>query len=97
MNESNWLSEAESESKDASENQKASENVTQIDESDNGPVRITTQDFCGFKKPLFSYRELIKFAINSSSCQKMSKIDIYNWIINNFPYYNYKPASFKVS
>jgi hypothetical protein len=89
----NLLSEAEP----SSDNQKASENVTQLDESDNEQVSITTQDLCGFKKPLFSYKELITFAINSSSCQKMSKIDIYNWIINSFPYYNYKPASFKVS
>ncbi|XP_037783548.1 forkhead box protein J3-like [Penaeus monodon] len=48
-------------------------------------------------KPPYSYANLITLAINSSSKRKMTLAEIYQWIIDNFPYYRQASAGWKCS
>lgn len=47
-------------------------------------------------KPPFSYATLISNAINSSPDKMMTLNDIYNWIIEKYPFYKSAPAGWKV-
>ena len=48
-------------------------------------------------KPPYSYSTLIAFAINSSSKKRMTLSEIYQWIVDNFPYYKEVRSGWKVS
>ena len=47
-------------------------------------------------KPPYSYANLITFAVNSSTCKKMTLSEIYQWICDNFPYYREAGNGWKV-
>ncbi|XP_076056494.1 uncharacterized protein LOC143034391 [Oratosquilla oratoria] len=48
-------------------------------------------------KPPYSYANLITLAINSTPPRKMTLAEIYQWIIDNFPYYRQASAGWKNS
>lgn len=48
-------------------------------------------------KPPYSYSTLIAFAINSSPKKRMTLSEIYQWIVDNFPYYKEVGSGWKVS
>ena len=45
----------------------------------------------------FSYANLISFAIKSNAQERMTLADIYQWIINHFPYYKVATTGWKVT
>ena len=47
-------------------------------------------------KPLFSYAALIGFAIQTNKSKKMTLSEIYNWILNYYPYYKSAGNGWKV-
>lgn len=48
-------------------------------------------------KPVYSYANLIMFAIRSSPRGKMTLSEIYQWICDTFPYYRSIGSGWKVS
>ncbi|XP_064119679.1 forkhead box protein J3-like [Macrobrachium nipponense] len=48
-------------------------------------------------KPPYSYANLITLAINSNARRKMTLAEIYQWIIDNFPYYRQASSGWKNS
>ena len=62
----------------------------------NAVFDATTCKF-GNKKPPYSYANLITFAINATSKGKMTLSEIYDWISENFPFYNPASNGWKVS
>ncbi|KAK6195575.1 hypothetical protein SNE40_000977 [Patella caerulea] len=61
------------------------------------PTRISVNGNVNAKKPSVSYIGLISMAIQSSSQRKMLLSDIYQWIVNNFPYYKMEDRSWRNS
>jgi hypothetical protein len=47
-------------------------------------------------KPAYSYASLITFAINSSPDKRMTLSEIYQWIIDKYPYYRDAENGWKV-
>lgn len=50
----------------------------------------------GHAKPPFSYVTLIRQAISSTKMQRMTLNEIYEWIINSYPYFRTAPPKWKV-
>ena len=50
----------------------------------------------GTSKPPYSYTHLITSAINSSPIKRMALSEIYQWIADNFPYYQSAGPGWKV-
>ncbi|KAL0089531.1 hypothetical protein J3Q64DRAFT_1614059, partial [Phycomyces blakesleeanus] len=48
-------------------------------------------------KPPYSYATLIKYAIENSSDRKLTLSDIYQWVIDHYPYYNSAGSGWKNS
>lgn len=48
-------------------------------------------------KPPYSYANLITFAVNSAPSKRMTLNEIYQWICDNFPYYNTAGNGWKVT
>lgn len=53
-------------------------------------------EFQNHSKPPFSYVTLIRQAILSSSSRRMTLNEIYQWIIDAYPYFRTAPAKWKV-
>jgi len=47
-------------------------------------------------KPAYSYANLITFAINSSPDKRMTLSEIYQWIVDKYPYYRDAENGWKV-
>ncbi|OAF71664.1 Nuclear transport factor 2 [Intoshia linei] len=62
-----------------------SENNANNSFSNNGNYRGISRSKSG--KPPYSYASLITYAINSSSTKKMTLSEIYNWIMEHYPFY----------
>ena len=50
----------------------------------------------GHTKPPFSYVTLIRQAISSTKMQRMTLNEIYQWIIDTYPYFRTAPPKWKV-
>ena len=48
------------------------------------------------EKPAYSYAALIALAINNSEHKRLTLTGIYQWILDNFPYYQDHETSWKV-
>ena len=62
--------------------------------------RNSTSDMCVEKntegKPPYSYATLIKYAIERSSENKLTLSQIYQWVIEHYPYYGSAGSGWKV-
>lgn len=62
--------------------------------------RNSTTDMCVEKntegKPPYSYATLIKYAIERSSENKLTLSQIYQWVIDHYPYYGSAGSGWKV-
>jgi hypothetical protein len=63
--------------------------------------RNSTSDMCVEKntegKPPYSYATLIKYAIERSSENKLTLSQIYQWVIDHYPYYGSAGSGWKVN
>lgn len=54
---------------------------------DDNDIGLDTQKLTNEEKPAESFAQLIKMAIESSSRQRLFLTEIYNWILETYPYY----------
>jgi hypothetical protein len=70
------------------------------DASKSQRSRNSTTDMCVEKntegKPPYSYATLIKYAIERSSENKLTLSQIYQWVIDHYPYYGSAGSGWKV-
>lgn len=64
---------------------------------EGGKEEVQSSDSAKDGKPPYSYATLITYAIKSSSREKMTLNEIYQWITDNFPYYRDAEGGWKVS
>ena len=70
--------------------------VSDAKSKDGGKEDAQTNDSNKDGKPPYSYATLITYAIKSSPREKMTLNEIYQWIIDNFPFYRDAEAGWKV-
>ncbi|KAL0138611.1 fork head domain-containing protein [Mucor lusitanicus] len=80
----------------------SSSNTSPLLNSDNDNLsRTSTSDMCVEKntegKPPYSYATLIKYAIERSAENKLTLSQIYQWVIDHYPYYGSAGSGWKNS
>lgn len=81
-------------------NDSSDADVYMSDTSKSHRSRNSTTDMCVEKntegKPPYSYATLIKYAIERSSENKLTLSQIYQWVIDHYPYYGSAGSGWKV-
>lgn len=74
--------------------QKPSTSTTSLDDTTTTTTTSSTTNSDG--KPPYSYATLIRYAIQSSPDKKLTLSQIYQWVLERYPYYNTAGAGWKV-
>lgn len=81
-------------------NDSSDADVYMSDTSKSHRSRNSTTDMCVEKntegKPPYSYATLIKYAIERSAENKLTLSQIYQWVIDHYPYYGSAGSGWKV-
>ncbi|KAJ8660227.1 hypothetical protein O0I10_004087 [Lichtheimia ornata] len=75
--------------------QKPSTSTTSLDDTTTTTTTSSTTNSDG--KPPYSYATLIRYAIQSSPDKKLTLSQIYQWVLERYPYYNTAGAGWKNS
>lgn len=77
--------------------QKPSTSTTSLDDTTTTTSSTTTTTGTNSDgKPPYSYATLIRYAIQSSPDKKLTLSQIYQWVLERYPYYNTAGAGWKV-